>query len=218
MNLSPIRVALIDDHRLVIDALAHQLRMAGMEVVCTATTPEDGLRQLLETKPDVVLLDVDLPGRGSFDLASEIRSILRSAKLLFLTGYSSDVLIDQALRLKASGYLMKAEPIAVLLDAIRAVADGEVRFSREIQDRVTFDPVNKQYVLHTAHPLSDLTVRQLEVLRHLAKGESVKEVARLMRLSQKSVDSHKYRIMHKLGIHDRVELARFAIREGLLLP
>ena len=219
MNVSPIRVALIDDHRLVLDALAYQIRTAGgMDVVCTSTTAEDGLRQMLDTRPDVVLLDVDLPGRGAFDLASEVRSLIKSAKLLFLTGYSSDVLIDQALRLKASGYLMKFEPIQVLLDAIRAVAEGQVRFSREIEDRVTFDAVNKRYVLHATHPLSDLTFRQLEVLRHLAKGESVKEVARLMHLSQKSVDSHKYRIMHKLGIHDRVELARFAIREGLLLP
>jgi len=218
MTISPIRVALIDDHRLVLDSLAHQIRAAGMEVVCTATTAEDGLKQMVDGRPDVILLDVELPGRGSFDLASEIRSLFKSAKLLFLTGFSSDVLIDQALRLRASGYLMKFEPINVLLESIRAVAQGEIRFSREIEDRVTFDTVNKRYVLHTAHPLSDLTFRQLEVLRHLAKGESVKEVARLMQLSQKSIDSHKYRIMHKLGIHDRVELARFAFREGLLLP
>jgi len=189
-----------------------------MEVVCTATTAEDGLRQMLESRPDVILLDVDLPGRGAFDLAAEIRSTFNSAKLIFLTGFSSDVLVDQALRLRASGYLMKIEPIHFLLDAIRAVAAGELRFSREIEDRITFDTVTKRYILHTAHPMSELTFRQMEVLRHLAKGESVKEVARLMHLSQKSVDSHKYRIMHKLGIHDRVELARFAIREGLLLP
>ena len=219
MTNSVIRVGLIDDHKLLVDSLQMRMKAAGdMEVVFTSTNAGDGLRAILETKPDVAVLDVDLPGRGTFDIASDLRSRHVATRILFLTAFASDVLIDQALRLKAHGYLLKSEPIEQLLDAVRAVARGEWRFSKEVEQRIVFDPNRRRYTLATPHPLSTLTLRQLEVLRHLARGESVKEVARQMHLSQKSVDSHKYRIMHKLGIHDRVELARYAIREGLLLP
>ena len=105
-----------------------------------------------------------------------------------------------------------------LSDAILRAVAGESSFSPEVLERLNFNQETKRYSLKVESSLSTLTGRQVEVLRHLARGESVKEIARLMHLSHKSVDSHKYRIMNKLGIHDRVELARFAIREGLLTP
>lgn len=81
-----------------------------------------------------------------------------------------------------------------------------------------YDPLRKRYRLHSGGHLSTLTARQLEVLRHLAKGRTVKEIARILEVSPKSVDCHKYRLMNKLDIHDRVELARYAFREGLTVP
>jgi DNA-binding NarL/FixJ family response regulator len=172
----------------------------------------------LEQKPNVILLDVQLPGRGSFDLAEDLASRLPAAKLIFVTGYLTDVYLAQALRLHAAGYLLKGEPVQNLADAIARAMSGEASYSPDVLDRLKFDSEAKQYVLKEETSLSTLTGRQVEVLRHLARGESVKEIARLMHLSHKSVDSHKYRIMNKLSIHDRVELARFAIREGLLTP
>lgn len=215
----PIRVALLDDHKLLLDTLAATIRKdPGMEVVCTATTAEEGLRRIFETAPDVAILDVDLPGGGSFNVAQEVRLKLKKTRVMFLTGFLSDVLLEQALRLKSFGYLVKDEPVEVVLEAVRQVARGKHCFSRQVQERIDYDENRRRYKLHVAHPLADLTTRQLEVLRHLARGASVKDVALTMHLSEKSVDSHKYRIMNKLDIHDRVELARYAIREGLLLP
>ena len=103
-----------------------------------------------------------------------------------------------------------------MISAIHAVAEGRPVFSERIRSRLDFDGEQNSYSLKINQAAADLTARQLEVLRHLARGASVKEVAKLMHLSQKSVDSHKYRIMNKLGIHDRVDLTRYAIREQII--
>lgn len=219
MNITPIRIALVDDHQIMLDALAARLNAdPQMQVVCKATNSDDGLRTVLETKPDVAIFDVELPGRGVFDIAAEIRTRQKSTRVLFLSGYLADVFIEHALKTKAHGYLMKGEPIEFLLESIRRVAAGELCFSKEVASRLDYDPARGRYKMRAESPFANLTSRQLEVLRHLVKGESVKEIAKSMHLSHKSVDSHKYRIMHKLGIHDRVQLTRYAIREGLTLP
>jgi DNA-binding NarL/FixJ family response regulator len=209
----------IDDHRLLLESLAARLSaQSDMEVVATATNADDGLRNMLESRPDICILDAQLPGRGSFEVAAEIRTRLRGTRLLFLSDYLSNVFLEQALRCKAQGYVRKEEPVEFLIAAVRNVAAGKYSFSKDVEARLQYDAPRKRYFLHASHQLSALTNRQLEVLRHLARGASVKEVAKTLHLSQKSVDSHKYRIMHKLGIHDRVHLARYAIREGLMLP
>lgn len=219
MTASTIRVFLVDDHQLVLDSLCARLsQFPDFELVGTASSATDALPHLVTTQPDIVALDVELPGRGAFDLALELKTRCPATKVVFLTGFASDVLIEQALRVQASGYVLKGDSSQTLLDAFREVARGNFYFSEQIRDRVRFDSTLKRHCLSEQHPLNGLTPRQIEVLRHLARGESVKEVARIMHLSQKSVDSHKYRIMNKLGIHDRVLLARYAIREGLTLP
>ena len=189
-----------------------------MDVVGTATEADAALSLIQQTHPDVAILDVELPGRSAFEIAAEMAKLRLGTRVLFLSGFVSDVFVEQAIRLKASGYLLKGEPASNLIASIKAIATGEVRFSKEVDERVVFDSYRKRYLVRSESRLSALTNRQLEVLRHLARGRSVKEVAKMMHLSEKSVDSHKYRIMHKLGIHDRVELARYAIREGLTLP
>ncbi len=217
--VQPIRVILVDDHAMVLESLSDRLRRyPGIDLTGTATTGDDALTKVLQSPVDVVVMDIELPGRGAFDVASEMIQRCRGLKVLFLSGFAPDVFIDQALQIGAMGYVTKGEPIDVLASAIESVARGEPYYSEAIRSRVRFDAVRRRYVLDHSHPLGALTTRQVEVLRHLAQGQSVKEVARMMHLSQKSVDSHKYRIMHKLAIHDRVELARYAIREGLTQP
>jgi DNA-binding NarL/FixJ family response regulator len=214
-----IRIVLVDDHLMLVDSLVSRFhRDTNIEVVGTATNADDGLSLILETEPDVVILDVELPGRGSFDIAEEISSRLKNTRMIFLTGYLSDIFIELALRVNAVGYLLKGEPIESLIHAIKKAARGEYCFSQSVQERLIYDQKKNRYSIQSQSMLASLTSRQIEVLRHLARGKSVKEVARSMHLSEKSIDSHKYRIMHKLGIHDRVELARYSIREGLTLP
>ncbi|MGE3317160.1 MAG: LuxR C-terminal-related transcriptional regulator, partial [Planctomycetaceae bacterium] len=194
-------------------------REDGLNVVAIAHDGDSGMRVVLESRPEVVVLDVNFPGKGAFEVAQEISAQLPLTRIVFLTGFLSDIFIEQALRNRNTrAYVLKGESFDVFIGSIRRAAAGEYTFSKDVEDRVSFRESDQRYIVQSECRLNELTDRQIEVLRHLAGGESVKEVARRLNLSEKSVDSHKYRIMHKLGIHDRVGLARYAIREGLMLP
>lgn len=214
-----IKVYLVDDHVVLLECLSAYLSTdSRLRVVGTSSSTEDAANKILAAQPNVIVLDVELPGRSAFDLAETLQMRLPGLKFIFLTGFQSDALISRALKMGCHGYLLKGESIHNVRNAIIRANRGDVTFSAEIQNRLVQDPHSSSYRLPVDSTLAGLTGRQLEVLRHLATGASVKEIAKMMHLSQKSVDSHKYRIMHKLGIHDRVELARFAIREGLTRP
>lgn len=219
MSSSDISILIADDHEMVRDGLVAALnQQPGLQIVGTAHTTIEAVEQAKKLKPRVILLDICMPGDGVFEAVREIQSLGTGAKILIVSGFMADVFISQVLKLRMSGYILKGDPLPFLVEAIQRVVGGETVFSRQIEERVIFDPQQHRFVARYESDLSMLTGRQLEVLRHLASGQSVKEIAKLMHLSQKSVDSHKYRIMNKLGIHDRVELARFAIREGLMVP
>jgi DNA-binding NarL/FixJ family response regulator len=212
-----IRVVLIDSQQILLDALKSRLNgEVGLTVVSALSDTDAGGISIDELQPDLVILDSDVPGKGVFDFIGELRSRNRHVKFLILSGVLSDVLLAQALQVKVAGYILKSEPVDRLIEAIRQIAQGHTYYSAPVQLRICHDPARNVAMVKTEQAAADLTARQLEVLRHLARGASVKEVAKLMHLSQKSVDSHKYRIMNKLGIHDRVDLTRYAIRERLI--
>ncbi|MCA9039860.1 MAG: response regulator transcription factor [Planctomycetaceae bacterium] len=214
-----IRVFLIDEHRILLDSLTFRMNQeTGLSVVGTSESTEEALPIILEEQPDILIIDIALSNGGTFELCQEIKNQNLPTRICFLTNHLVNIFIEQALRLEAHGFLLKHDPLQNLLDAIPRIMRGEQVFSEEIQQRLKYNRQSKKYTIDAPHNLKKLTTRQIEVLRQLARGKSVKEVAKDMHLSTKSIDSHKYRIMHKLGIHDRVELARFAIREGLLLP
>lgn len=219
MLMNPVRIVLVDQHLVLTESLASYINSSpNLQVVGVASDAESAMEIILEKRPEVVVFDTDLPGRSPFDASSEIYSKRLPTRVLFLTSHFSNVFVDQALRVHARGYLLKSEPSTYVVQCLERVAAGETCFSRPIQDRLEYDPQRRIYKLDPGNQLTSLTSRQLEVLRYLARGSSVKEVARKMHLSEKSVDSHKYRIMHKLNIHDRVELALYAVREGLTTP
>ena len=210
---------IVDDCPLLCEALTSLLqRELDFDVIGTSTDSDDGFRRIIDLKPNLVLCDVELPGRGAFTMAEEVLSRLPALNLVFFTDYVTDVFLDQSLRVNARGYLLKGERTQRIVEALRAASRGESCFSPEVLERMDYNPTVQKYLVRSNSYLLTLTNRQLEVLRHLARGESVKEVAKSMMLSERAIESHKYRIMQKLGIHDRVELARYAIREGLTVP
>lgn len=216
MDASPIRVVIVDDHRVVVESLAALLDLTPeFSVVGTAISADDGAEIVLRTRPDVALFDVDFPGRDSFDLVPQLMKQAPSTRMAFLTAHLSDVFVSQAVRMNAHGYILKDEPSSEVCSAIKRLHAGEYVFSDAVRDRLTWDDSLDRYTVRAENMLCGLSVQQLSILRHLARGESVKEIARILGRSEKSIDSHKYRIMHRLGIHDRVELCRYAIREGL---
>lgn len=189
-----------------------------VEVSGVASNGEDGLRMLMETRPRIAIMEIDLEGRSGFEIAGDLGMRQRETRVIFYSAAMPDIYIEQALRSKTSGYVLKTDPLTSLLTAVQKVASGGTHFSEAIRDRVSVDPGTGQMKAQFEGRLTQLSDRQLEVLRNLAFGLSVKDVARKMHISVKSVDSHKYRIMQSLGIHDRVDLARYAIREGLVCP
>lgn len=212
-----IRVVLVDSQQMVLDCLKDRLNSEpGLSVVGIAVTSDEGVAVVDDLMPDVVVMDMELSGRGVFEAICDLRCRHRQMKFLILTSLQSDILLAHALQVKANGYALKTEAVSTVIEAIRNVVSGLPFFSEIVRSRLHFNTEQNVYSLKTTQAASELTPRQMEVLRHLARGASVKEVAKLMHLSQKSVDSHKYRIMNKLGIHDRVDLTRFAIREQII--
>ncbi len=219
MRANPATIVLADEQQMFLDALTLGLgREADLKVVATARDSNKAFFQIVEHTPEIAIMDVELSGRGAFTVAEEVAARLPATKIVFLTSYLSDVLIDQSLRLNTSGFLLKSDSLSKLVRDLHLILQGEKCYSADVFERLEYDPTAKLFQVKSQSFLSGLTSRQLEVLRHLVRGESVKEVAKAMVLSERAIESHKYRIMQKLGIHDRVELTRYAIREGLTIP
>lgn len=211
-----IDVLLIDDHTLLRDSMCRLLRSDGdFGRVEAAANAQEGLDVFYRFAADIVLLDIDMPGLNCFDAAERMMSHRPQTPILFLSAFVLDHYIEQALRIKARGYLCKSEPLVSVVAAIKRVASGKMYFSDEVRSRIVADVKGARLGRPARVRVSTLTQREIEVVAYLARGMSKKQIASTMHLSLKTVEGHAERLMVKLGIHDRVELARFAIREGL---
>ncbi len=212
-----VNILLVDEQPIILDALSQRLNpVPGFTVIGQHTHSDRAFFDIFERRPDIVVMDLELPGRGAIEVADQIASRLPATKTVFFTNYDTDIFIDAALRLGVAGYLLKREPVQQIVESLKRVALGENVYSESVLERLHYDRETREYRVKTQSFFSSLTLRQIQVLRHLARGESVKEVAKSMMLSERAIESHKYRIMQKMGIHDRVVLTRFAIREGLM--
>lgn len=213
----PIRVLLVDDHTLVRQSLGQYLsQSSSITVVADVADADQAIDAALRHRPDVVVMDIDMPGIAAFDAAGVIRALCEGAKIIFLSAFTHDRYIEAALRCGAMGYLTKTEPPGVVVKAIRAVAGGQTYFSPEVQSRLVIDSDGVHLGASIKSRLSQLTAREVEVLRYIAQGLSKKEIAGIIHLSVKTVENHAASVMSRLDIHNRVELTRFAIREGLV--
>jgi DNA-binding NarL/FixJ family response regulator len=211
-----IKILVVDDHALVRGALCEHLqREPGLAVVATAATADEAITKTVECCPDVVLMDIDMPGMNCFNAARTIQSLRAETRIVFLSAFTHDRYIEQALEAKARGYLTKREPPEAVVAAIREVASGGAHFSEEVRSRIIIDDRGAKLASESKSRASALTTREIEILQYVARGLSKKEIAATAHLSVKTVDRHCANLMDKLDIHDRVELARFAIREGL---
>jgi DNA-binding NarL/FixJ family response regulator len=214
-----ITVLLVDDHALVRDALVRRLQEEpDIRVVDALPDASDVPDRVQQLGPDVLVLDIDLPGPSAFDAARLARDRDPGLRILFLSAYLTDQLVEAALAVQASGYVTKAQPIDTLVKAIQAAARGRIFFSPDVQARIVVGEREARLSSGPCTRMELLTEREREILRQIAGGLAKKEVARHLGISVKTVDRHCTHIMEKLGIHDRVKLAHFAIREGLVRP
>jgi len=215
----PITVLLVDDHALVRNTLSAWLRQTGrFDVVGAAADADTAVTDAIRLQPDVVVMDIDMPGLLAFDAARVIRSRSPNSRILFLSAFFHDRYIEEALNVEASGYIGKGQPPERVAEAIATVASGGVSFAPEVQSRIVIDQTGLHLAGSGRTRTCTLTPRELEVLRYVARGMAKKDIAKTMHLSVKTVDNHCTSLMTKLDIHDRVDLARFAIREGLAEP
>jgi len=214
-----ITVFLVDDHALVRGALSERLeREPDLVVVGAAGTADDAFDPIIAVAPDVVLMDIDMPGVNCFDAARKILTLSPDTRVVFLSGFLNDRYVEQALEVQARGYLSKREPPDTVVSAIREVAAGGAYFSEDVQSRIVVEAQGVRLASALRSRASLLTPRELEIIRYIARGMTKKEIAGVMHISVKTVDRHTVNLMTKLDIHDRVELTRFAIREGLAEP
>ena len=217
-----IKVVVVDDHEVVREGLVTMINtQTDMEVVGDCGDADTALEIIADRKPDIVMSDISMPGLSPFEMVKRSKEQNPELRVLFLTAYSTDGNLERALRAGGSGFITKVEPMNVILEAIRKVAAGESFFSDEIQGRI----VGNQGENQAASGDEDLTVRrellsprEVEVLCCVARGLTAKQIANTLHISAKTVERHKSNIMAKLGIHSQVDLARYAIREGLIAP
>ena len=177
---------------------------------------EEALRLAESGRPQIVLMDIDLDGTSGLEVAQQIRVVLPSARFIYVSAHVYDRYIQEALDSDASGYVSKRDEFDVLKAAIGAVMAGQCYLSRQVLSRLV---VCEDGVRADGPPQTracTLTAREREILEDIARGLAKKNIAARRHLSVKTVDRHCANLMAKLDIHDRVELARYAIREGLV--
>lgn len=209
-----ITVVVADDHALIRSALVGVLNATpDIRVLGEASTMEEAHAETLSRSPRVLVLDVDMPGKDAFQLVTELRRERPTTDVLVLSGSVQDRLIQSARQVGAKGYVAKIDRTDAVIDAIRAIAKGQSYFSSTVQTRIVPEDAKRAAGATKGERLSD---RELEVLRYVGRGFAKKQIAEMMNISVKTVDKHVTTVMDKLDIHDRVELARYAIREGLI--
>ena len=217
-----IRVIVVDDHEVVRATLAALLTTEpDIDVIGTCADADEAVRCVAAGAVDVVLMDVEMPGLLCYDAVRTIRTQHPETSVLLLSGYNDDRNIGSAIEAGAAGYITKDQAVDRVIEAIRTVAKGERWFREAVENRL--GPSSGQAPPNDAplrenERLASLSERELEVLRYLARGLRKKEIAETMCLSVKTIDNHTTRLMSKLGVHDRVDLARLAIRIGLVQP
>lgn len=205
-----IRILLADDHKMMREGLrALLLNQSDMEVVGEAENGESTVRLARELSPDVVLMDVEMPGLNGINAARRILSVQKSARIVALSIHSEAQFVTGMLAAGALAYLLKDCACDELTRAIRSVMSGEIYLSAKIRDNVLEDYLR----VINQDPL--LSPRQEEVLRLLAKGMTAKETAAQLGLNIKTVEMHRQHVMEKVGTRSMVKLIKYAIREGI---
>ncbi len=207
---------LADDHTLLRVSLGSLLdQTEGLELVGSVPTGHDAVRAVRELRPDVLILDIDMPGQDAFQAARAVIEGSPETRVLFLSAFTSDHDVESALQAGARGYVVKSEPPGTLIEAIRTVARGRLWFSPAMEARIEFRDDGPHLRDRSVGLFECLTPRELETLRYLARGLTKREIADIMHVSVKTVEKHTTNVMAKLDVHDRVQLARLAISEGL---
>jgi DNA-binding NarL/FixJ family response regulator len=209
-----MRVLIADDHGIVRSGLRLLLeREPDIEVVGEASDGAEAREKAISERPDLAILDVKMPKLTGLQATREIREQAPEVAVLILSMHDDERYLFEALKAGASGYVLKRQADQDLLDAVRAVQRGEPFLTPDAQRTLI-----RGVLEHGSEEADELTPREQEVVKLVAEAHTNREIAEILHLAEKTVESHRANAMRKLGMRDRVELVRYAIRRGLIEP
>jgi len=215
--MAKIRTLLTDDHTLFRQGVKTLLSAEpGLEVVGEAGNAAEAIAKAAELKPDIVLMDVSMPGLSSFEATRQIRKNRPETKVLFLTMYDDEDYLAECMEAGASGYVLKDCPSENLVTAISDVHHGGSYLSPRMLSHLVDDFRSRVNSAARLPRFSTLTRRELEILKFLAEVNSVKEIACTLNLSVKTIEAHKFNLMRKLDIHNKAQLVQYAIQKKII--
>jgi DNA-binding NarL/FixJ family response regulator len=208
-----MRILVADDHGIVRSGIKLLLeRQADLQVVAEASDGVEAVEQALATHPDLCILDVGMPRKTGLQAAREIRSFLSETRVLMLSMHDDEHYLFEALKAGAAGYVLKREADQDLVGAVRAVGRGEAFLTNAAERSIIRDWMSGS----ATGPNIPLTPREEEVVKLIAEAHTNSQIAQVLHLAEKTVESHRANVLRKLGMRDRVELVRYAIRRGLV--
>jgi len=213
-----IKIFLADDHAIVRDGLTMLLQAEpDLEVIGTAADGRDAVRQITQLKPDVVILDITMPELNGLAAARQILELCPDTQVIMLSMHGTSSHVFEALQAGARGYLLKASAGASVAEAVRTVHSGRRYLSAEIVDQVIDHSLSRQLGQHDEmpDPMVLLSPREREVMQLVVEGNSSAQIAELLHLSPKTVETYRSNLMKKLEINNLPDLVKFAIRHGL---
>ena len=219
MDGKKIGVLLADDHlmvrtglRMIIDA------QPDMKVVGEAKNGLEAIQMAEQVHPDVVVMDISMPSLGGLEATRRIKRQMDDAQVLMLTMHDNEQFFFQAIQAGASGYVTKTAPEWELLTAIRSVDQGNCYLNAGVTKLLVSDYLERIKRGERRQPDDLLTDREREILNLVAAGHSNREIAQILNISEHTVHNHRARLMEKLGVHNRLELLKYALRQGIITP
>lgn len=208
-----ISILLVDDHELVRTGIRKILNeVKGFEVIDECETGEEAIKFCRQTEPDVILMDMDMPGMGGLEATKKILRFAPDAKIIVLTVHSEDPFPTKVMQIGAAGYLTKGTPPQEMVNAIRAVNSGQRYLPAQIAQQMALS----QFKSTEENPFSSLSDRELQIMLMITRGEKVPDISEQLHLSTKTINSYRYRMFEKLDVGNDVELTHLAIRHGML--
>jgi DNA-binding NarL/FixJ family response regulator len=215
--MKPVRILIADDHELFRRGVAAELtQVPGWVVAAEAVNGRDAVAMAEELKPDIVVLDLTMPKLNGLEAARRIVSAEPSARVLILTAHESEQLVREVLSAGARGYVLKSDAGRILVEALQALLDGRSFFTTNVARMVLDGYLRSES--HDAAALPALSAREREIVQLLAEGNSNKDIARALKISVKTAETHRSNIMRKMGFESLPELVRYAIRNNIIEP
>lgn len=216
MESKPISVFLVEDHTLVRQALRHLIEAAGIVVAGEAAGGETALAEIRRLKPDLAIVDLSLPGTSGVEVTRQTAALGQATRVLILSMFADEEHLRRALEAGASGYVLKDTSAEDLVRAIHCVHGGEAFFSPKVAAFIAAS--HRQLAQTPGAAAVRLSPREREILRLIALGKTGKEIAQVLEIAPGTVETHRRRLMAKLGVAKVAELTLYAVRQGIITP